>query len=212
MAYIYKITNLVNGKEYIGKTGLTIQKRFKQHIKDSAYTDGREKRPLYDAFNKYGIENFKIEQIEECNLEEVNEKEIYWINYYNTFHNGYNATLGGEGISTINYDEIVELFEQGLNLKEISNETGHDKEWISVILKSRGISNEEIQERKVKNQEKKVFRIDKQTNKILEEYPSVGKAAAWVVKNGYSTDTINGVGAHICQCCNNIRKTAYKFK
>ena len=62
MAYIYCITNIINSKRYIGKTTLTVQERFKQHCKDSQ-KERCDKRPLYDAMNKYGIENFIVEYI-----------------------------------------------------------------------------------------------------------------------------------------------------
>ena len=210
MGYIYKITNLINNKEYIGKTSLTIEERFKRHIIDSRKRES-EKRPLYDAFNKYGIENFIIEKVEECSDDLLNEKESYWIKYYNTFHNGYNATLGGDGTTLIDYDKIVNLYNQGLTLKEIRKETGHDVEWMSKILQSKGFSAEDIQKRKTKNQEKRVFRRNKKTNEILDVFDSVSKAAAWIIENKYSKDTISGISAHICQCCNKIRKSAYTF-
>ena len=76
MAYIYKITNIINNKLYIGKTVSTIEKRFTEHIKQSKITQ-TQKRPLYNAINKYGIENFVIEIIEECDTREVNEREKY---------------------------------------------------------------------------------------------------------------------------------------
>ena len=63
MGYIYCITNLINSKRYIGKTVNNIQQRFEEHCKDSQ-KNRYKKRPLYDAFNKYGIENFKVEEIE----------------------------------------------------------------------------------------------------------------------------------------------------
>ena len=44
---------------------------------------------------KYGIENFTFSVIEECSQEQLNEREIYWIEYYDTYKNGYNSTLGG---------------------------------------------------------------------------------------------------------------------
>lgn len=62
MAFIYKITNLINNKCYIGKTERTINERWKEHLKKSKSLD----LPLYRALNKYGIDNFQIEQIEEC--------------------------------------------------------------------------------------------------------------------------------------------------
>lgn len=73
MAYIYKITNSINGKIYIGKTYKTIEQRFKEHFKDSKRY---KNRPLYRAINKYGIESFKIEVIEKTNTPEEREKYI----------------------------------------------------------------------------------------------------------------------------------------
>lgn len=59
---------------------------------------------------KYGIDIFTIEKIEECSDEIVNEREQYWINFYNTYIDGYNCTLGGEGTSIkIDEDEIIEI-------------------------------------------------------------------------------------------------------
>ena len=76
MAYIYQITNDINNKIYIGKTEFSIEKRFKEHCHD-AFQKHCEKRPLYSAIRKYGIEHFHIELLEETEIPE--EREIYWI-------------------------------------------------------------------------------------------------------------------------------------
>lgn len=210
MGYIYKITNLINGKEYIGKTSLTIEERFKQHIKDSTRRDF-EKRPLYDAMNKYGIENFIVEEIEQCNNDLLNEREEYWIDYYSTFHNGYNATKGGDGSFYIDYDEIIDLFKEGLTLKEIRDKTGHDIQWMSKILQNNGFTAQDIQDRKKEQFEKTIFMKDKKTNEVLHIFTSVTKAAEWIKENGYSKDAVKGIISHISQCANGIRKSAYTF-
>ena len=64
MGYIYKISNTINDKVYIGKTAFSIEKRFKEHCQD-AFKEHNEKRPLYSAMRKYGVEHFHIELIEE---------------------------------------------------------------------------------------------------------------------------------------------------
>lgn len=93
---IYKITNKINGNAYIGLS-INIEKRWKAHIERSSDMSNKEyDKVLYKAFRKYGIDNFEFEILEECKLEELKEKEIYWINYYNTFKHGYNATPGGD--------------------------------------------------------------------------------------------------------------------
>lgn len=56
---------------------------------------------------KYGIENFSIEELEKCSADVVNDREIYWINYYDTYHNGYNATLGGDGRPFVDYNLVI---------------------------------------------------------------------------------------------------------
>ena len=74
MAFIYKITNDINDKIYVGKTEFSIEKRFAEHCKD-AFKRTEEHRPLYNAMRKYGIEHFHAELIEETNSPE--EREIY---------------------------------------------------------------------------------------------------------------------------------------
>lgn len=71
---IYKITNDINDKVYIGKTTLSIEERFKEHCLDSK-RNVKEKRPLYSAMRKYGQEHFKIELIEECDVSLSSERE-----------------------------------------------------------------------------------------------------------------------------------------
>lgn len=95
---IYKITNLINNKSYIGQTTKSLEKRLGIH-KRCAFNYNKE-YALYRAFRKYGIENFKWEIICEClSIDEMNEKEIYYINLHQTFGiSGYNMTSGGGGM------------------------------------------------------------------------------------------------------------------
>lgn len=89
--YIYKIENLINHKIYIGQTN-NPKRRFQEHkVKKQASSEGKI---LYYAFDKYGLENFSFDIIEKT--ENYNEREKYWIEYYDSFENGYNMTLGGE--------------------------------------------------------------------------------------------------------------------
>lgn len=104
---IYRIVNKINGKCYIGKSA-NIEQRFKGHKNKMSY--GTE--VLYQAFRKYGIDNFDFSIIEECSLELLSDREKYWIQYYNSYEEGYNSTLGGDGNLRIDYQKVVEEFKK----------------------------------------------------------------------------------------------------
>lgn len=116
MIGIYKITNQVNGKVYIGQS-VHIKQRWSQHCADSV----KGTTLLYQAMREYGIKNFSFEVIEECSLEQLNEREVYWIAYYDSFNKekGYNMTPGGSEPIKINPQEIYDLWDQGLCVSEI---------------------------------------------------------------------------------------------
>lgn len=141
--FIYKITNRVNNKSYIGQTRFTVEHRFKQHIKN--YNIEHRKQPLYMAFDKYGLQNFKVETLEECDVDKLDEREIYWIAYYDTFRNGYNATLGGQKHSakyfwTDNqYEEIKSLYLSGFSIRYIAEKFKVSRDTIRSILKSMNV-------------------------------------------------------------------------
>lgn len=97
---IYKITNLVNNKIYIGQT-INYDERVRHH-KQIAFRENSKERdkPLYRAIRKYGVDNFKFEIIDEAsNIDELNAKEIHWIAYYDCCvdgNKGYNLDKGGK--------------------------------------------------------------------------------------------------------------------
>lgn len=92
MIGIYLITNKVNGKKYVGQS-IDIEKRWKDHIRDSK----KSEYTIHKAIRKYGVENFEFSVLEECPVDKLDEREIYWISELDTYNNGYNMTLGGEG-------------------------------------------------------------------------------------------------------------------
>jgi len=95
MSSIYKITNIKSGSVYIGKTKNSIFKRFNEHISES---EKGSKTKLYDAMRSYGVENFKVELIEDNIPEDlINFKEKYYIKEFDSLKNGYNMTPGGDG-------------------------------------------------------------------------------------------------------------------
>lgn len=106
--YIYKVTNLINQKVYIGQTTRTIQQRWIEH-QYAAFCENKQTH-FARALRKYGIKNFKVEQIDTAkNQQELNEKERYWIAYYNSCVKGYNSTDGGEEGNTYKYKTDEEM-------------------------------------------------------------------------------------------------------
>lgn len=90
---IYRITCLTNDKSYIGQS-VDIRDRWKQHIKTAlAHTSTSNK--LYQEMKQQGIENFVFEVVEEVARPQLNEREIYWIDFYKTRDWGLNSTKGG---------------------------------------------------------------------------------------------------------------------
>lgn len=67
--------------------------------------------------NKYGVENFVVEQIYECDNDELSSYEIQFIDKFNTYSNGYNATKGGDGSILFDYNLILELYQKGMSMK-----------------------------------------------------------------------------------------------
>lgn len=99
---VYKITNKNTNKVYVGKTKGTIKNRFIKHKRNAK---DKINRYLYDSMNHHGFDAFSIEEIEECNDEDVlNEREKFWIKELDCLYpNGYNMTRGGDGGNTLRH-------------------------------------------------------------------------------------------------------------
>ena len=93
---IYKITNKLNNKVYIG-CSKNIQHRWIAHKSESVLENNPQYNySIHKAFRKYGIDNFSFEIIESTEEKDLFDKEKYWIKFYDSYNNGYNETLGGD--------------------------------------------------------------------------------------------------------------------
>ena len=197
MAYIYKITNTLNNKSYIGKTEkLEPEKRWNEHLHNykRTYTN---KRPLYEALKKYGPDKFLFEILEET--DQPNEREIHYIALYNTYKEGYNATIGGDGNSYItNQQEIVNYYlEHKPFIKELANHFKISHDTAIKILKQFKI------EYDVKARHSKtILQKDKQGN-LINTFYNAREAAL-------SLGNIK-LNSHIIQCCKGTRKSIHGF-
>ena len=98
---IYRITNALNGKQYIGYTKKSIKRRFREHVCAARNLSAYQ---LHQAIRKHGEENFSIELLENVTEETSTIREQFWIEECGTFKNGYNMTLGGDGTYGVKKD------------------------------------------------------------------------------------------------------------
>lgn len=109
MIGIYKITNKINNHCYIGQSR-NIAERWENHIYNSQDEKNKSYNyPLYQSFRKYGVSNFTFEVLEECKIDNLNNRETYWIDYYKP---EYNQTIGGDYrviYQKLNYQEVQDI-------------------------------------------------------------------------------------------------------
>ena len=190
MGYIYKITNQLNQKSYIGQTITPIKNRMYKHYSHSKVaTTG-----IDYAIKKYGQENFIVEEICECDDSQLDELETYYIQYYNTYNNGYNLTTGGQDSTTqllLDTDEIISKYLSGKTIIEISKEYNCCEKTISNLLHSNHI------EIRHQNNEQNIIGKGKQfqigegckavyIQELDLHFDSLKDCAQWLLDNGYS--------------------------
>lgn len=107
---IYKYQNLINNKIYIGQA-IDIAQRRREHRYDASNSK-RDNCIFHKALRKYGEDNFSFEVIEKCSKDILNERERYWIEYYNSIiPNGYNMTTGGDSAQGEIFKKAVEQYD-----------------------------------------------------------------------------------------------------
>ena len=142
---IYKIENKLNGKVYIGQS-IFIEDRWKNHKiigKNKNYIF--HYKPLYQDMYNYGLDNFEFSIIEKCLKENLNDREVYWIKYYNSYQpNGYNLTYGGGNGHIHNYDDIYQEWLKGKLCQDLEQEFNCTDITIHKALLYNGVTIEEI--------------------------------------------------------------------
>lgn len=152
--------------------------------------------------NKYGIEHFFIEQLEECNESIVNEREQYWIQKLDTYNNGYNATLGGDSKHYYNYQEIANKYLELQNQKETAKYFNCDPETVRIACRQYNIKILNTKAINMKKFGKPVLMLSADTKEVLKEFQSITEAYNYFNRPRSS---------HIQNACNQ-NKLAYGYR
>ena len=215
---IYRIHNIITKQDYIGQTN-NIYYRWRRH------------KALYDncaihmAIKKYGIENFEFSIIEECSEQELDEKEKYWIAYYDSYRTGYTETDGGKRPTHTNCDRAIEAYDLNGNyiktynsISAAARELQCEPSLISAVIQKRRPTAKGYQFKAVDDTTtiitpfikkksgpigKAVIQYDLNDN-FIAEYISASEAAR---RTGLHSQNISGV-------CRGVKKTCggYKWK
>lgn len=186
---IYKVENNINSKVYVGQTTQPLSVRWSKHLTDMLSDDSK----FYRAMLKHGAENFQIAEIEVLeflpeNIEELNEREQYWIDFYDAKDSGYNSTLGGKGSILYNYDEVILKYEELQNMKEVAKQLGMHCVTVSNILKNNGVAYLKDGEAGKKVTAKQVSCYDLE-GVFVETFPSQTDAGRWAFEKGLTIQT-----------------------
>ena len=202
MGYIYKIVNDINDKVYIGQTKNALNKRWSTHKQMSK----THPNVIYKAMRKYGLEHFSIVELEECDDNLLNEREIYWIAYYDSYNNGYNMNPGGNYRTPFESKykaAVLQVYDENPNLfySQIAKITGCDIHSVSNFLNLYNRPSSYAQYKGIP-----VLQYDLEDN-FIQEFSSANQAAIYLGKT-------KGGHTPILNVCKNkpYHKTAYGYK
>lgn len=219
---VYKITNVISGISYIGQA-TNISLRIYQHLHSSMSDKARDyDYPLHRAIRKNGIDNFIFDILEECSTDLLNEREMYWIAFYDTRKNGYNQTDGGyQSIRQIKLTEsdVEQIRHRLINTHDsfisIANDFGICSNMVSRI--NRGVcwndpnlqypirtNSSAIQIKNKLNTGFGIYQLDRTTSEVVNIFISASQAALSL--GGYE------YAAHIGKCLAGKRTYAYGYR
>lgn len=177
---IYKITNKINNKCYIGQTIKSAEERWWEHQQHAFGKHSNDvNKTLYRAIRKYGLGNFTFEVLQDGinDFEELDKAEIYWIDYYNSFVKGYNETFGGQRYHKILPNkEIIEDYYKTRSARKTALNFGIDHSTVDDILNQNNIPRFSF--RQAAGQRIKISKGD-----FEKKFDSVKDCAEWFVEN-----------------------------
>lgn len=188
--FIYKITNTINGKSYIGQTIQNVKERFYQHCATKC-SKAVSNMAIHRAIKKYGKSNFTVEVIEEIDSANLNDRERYWIKYYNSYNNGYNSTKGGQdgckSFKDLDVESIIKEYSTGKSLRTLGTIFKVDKQTIKDLLIRHNVELRTTRTYKLSQKDR---------NKVLEDFASGLSRKEimikWNISKSYLSQLING--------------------
>ena len=188
--FIYKITNTINGKSYIGQTIQNVKERFYQHCATKC-SKAVSNMAIHRAIKKYGKSNFTVEVIEEIDSANLNDRERYWIKYYNSYNNGYNSTKGGQdgckSFKDLDVESIIKEYNTGKSLRALGTIFKVDKQTIKDLLVRNNINLRTTRTYKLSQKDRED--IIKDLSLGLSRKEIISK---WHISKGYLSQLING--------------------
>jgi len=210
MKIIYCIYNDIDRNVYIGKTGIGLKKRMREH-KIERFKERSRWKPLYSAMNKIGVDKFHIKELEVVDDEDAGEREKHWIELYRRENRAYNIAAGGDGRPKYDRRKIVEELKKERNPRLVAEKLGCSIDTASTIAKDSGIELEELKKRRAHWRALPVCQFSIDGEKVLEHW-SLTSAADWCMEHGKSRGKSNSfVAVHIRECAEEKRKTAYGY-
>lgn len=218
---IYIITNTVTNISYVGQA-TNISRRIRQHLRSSMSIKAKDYQyPLHQAIRKYGIDSFSFNILEECSSEMLNDREVYWVAFYNTYKNGYNQTSGGyQSIRQIKLTEedankiIFRLINTEDSYEQLAQEFGVSKDMLGRINAGVCWNNPNltyplrngtaVRLKALLNTGIGVYQLDKKTGDVLNIFISASQAAVYLGSIDYC--------AHIGKCLAGKRASAYGYR
>lgn len=188
--FIYKITNTINGKSYIGQTIQNVKERFYQHCATKC-SKVVSNMAIHRAIKKYGKSNFTVEVIEEIDSTNLNDRERYWIKYYNSYNNGYNSTKGGQDgckpFKDLDVESIIKEYNTGKSLRTLGTIFKVDKQTIKDLLIRHNVELRTTRTYKLSQKDR---------DKVLEDFASGLSRKEimikWNISKSYLSQLING--------------------
>ena len=188
---IYIITNTINSKLYIGQTSRSLNDRWKEHCRENC-SEGEYNMAIKRAIIKYGKENFTIKELEKCEIDQLDEREIYYISLYNSYKDGYNLTAGGKSgckdlkLSIEKQQECLDLYMLGFSLRYIAKEYNIDKGTVKHIIEKNNIPLRNTRTYKLSQEERQQIVKDSHTmnrKQIMDK---------WNISKSYLSQLLSG--------------------